>query len=95
MMRNRPTLDLHIPEPVARPGDQTSLTGMVLPAPGETRRPDSLAAEADMRDLPYGLIRVLNDAGLPIGPWAPRITPDLLRHGLRAMMLTQDRRAHV
>lgn len=88
-MRNRPILDLHIPEPPARPGDASHLSGLTLPAPGETRRPDSLAAEVDMRDLPYGLIRVLDDMGQATGPWVPSITPDLLRHGLRAMMLTR------
>ncbi len=42
-----------------------------------------------MRDLPFGLIRVLDDDGRAVGPWAPRIAPDVLRHGLRAMMLTR------
>jgi len=61
----------------------------VLPAPGETRRPDSFAEEKDMRDLPFGLIRVLNDAGEAVGPWAPRIAPEMLRKALRTMMLTR------
>jgi 2-oxoisovalerate dehydrogenase E1 component alpha subunit len=88
-MANLPPLSLHIPEPVARPGDASPLSSLLLPAPGETRRPDTLAPEAEMRDLPYGLIRVLDDEGRAVGPWAPPIAPDLLRHGLRAMLLTR------
>ena len=42
-----------------------------------------------MRDLPYGLIRVLDEAGRAIGQWNPRLGPDLLRRGLRAMVLTR------
>lgn len=88
-MSNRPPLSLYIPEPSARPGDAAEFDGIVLPAPGETRRPDSFAEEKDMRDLPFGLIRVLNDAGEAVGPWAPRIAPEMLRKALRTMMLTR------
>ena len=88
-MANRPPLRLHIPEPFARPGEQSGVASIALPMPGETRRPDVLAAEADLRDLPYGLIRVLDGEGRAVGPWTPRTEPGLLRHGLRAMMLTR------
>jgi 2-oxoisovalerate dehydrogenase E1 component alpha subunit len=88
-MANLPTLSLHIPEPSARPGDRSHLSSLSLPAPGETRRPDTLALESDMRDQPFGLIRVLDGEGRAIGPWTPQVNPDLLRHGLRAMMLTR------
>jgi 2-oxoisovalerate dehydrogenase E1 component alpha subunit len=88
-MANLPPLSLHIPKPAARPGEPHRLASIVLPAPGETRRPDTLAAEAEMRDLPFGLIRVLDDAGKAVGPWALQISADQLRHGLRAMMLTR------
>lgn len=53
------------------------------------RRPETGSLEADMRDMPYGLIRVLDDAGNAIGPWDPKLDPERLRHGLKAMMLTQ------
>ncbi|GGO99826.1 3-methyl-2-oxobutanoate dehydrogenase (2-methylpropanoyl-transferring) subunit alpha [Stakelama pacifica] len=42
-----------------------------------------------MRDLPFGLIRVLDDEGLAAGPWAPQLAPGRLRDGLRAMVLTR------
>jgi 2-oxoisovalerate dehydrogenase E1 component alpha subunit len=88
-MPNFPSLSLHIPEPAARPGEQSLLASLALPEPGQTRRPDTLAPEAEMRDLPFGLIRVLDGRGHAMGPWAPRISADVLRHGLRAMMLTR------
>lgn len=88
-MVNLSPLSLHIPEPSARPGDGSRLSSLSLPAPGETRRPDTLALESNMRDLPFSLIRVLDDEGRALGPWNPKIGPDLLRHGLRAMMLTR------
>lgn len=79
-------LDLHIPEPPARPGDQPRFGDLHLAPPGDTRRPDTLADEAGMRDLPYGLIRVLDDEGHGVGPWMPAIPPETLLKGLRAMM---------
>lgn len=42
-----------------------------------------------MRDLPYTLIRVLDDEGKAVGPWDPRLSPDMLRRGLRAMLMTR------
>jgi 2-oxoisovalerate dehydrogenase E1 component alpha subunit len=88
-MKNRAILELHIPEPNARPGDDSTVGALRFPEPGGTRRPDTLAAEAEMRDLPFGLIRVLAGAGKAVGPWAPQISPELLRQGLRVMMLTR------
>ena len=42
-----------------------------------------------MRDLAYGLVRVLDDEGGAVGPWNPRLTPDVMRRMLRAMALTR------
>jgi 2-oxoisovalerate dehydrogenase E1 component alpha subunit len=42
-----------------------------------------------MRDLPYELIRVLDDSGRAVGPWDPGLSPEILRQGLRAMLLTR------
>nr|WP_047167133.1 thiamine pyrophosphate-dependent enzyme [Sphingomonas sp. Y57] len=88
-MSNLPSLRLHIPVPPARPGDTPSFDHLRLSAPGEVRRPDSAAAEAEMRDLPYQLVRVLDDEGRAVGPWDPKLSPDLLRRGLRAMLATR------
>ena len=88
-MSNRPVLRLHIPEPDARPGDAPSFDAGLIPAAGETRRPDVSAKEADMRDLPFGLVRVLDEEGRATGPWKPDLSPETLRRGLRAMLLTR------
>ena len=40
-------------------------------------------------DLAFALIRVLDDSGQAVGPWAPPMDVALKRRGLRAMMLTR------
>lgn len=88
-MTNSKPLHLHVPEPPARPGDKPSFSHLVIPEAGETRKPDVTDSESDMRDLPYGLVRVLDDNGAAIGPWDPGLSPDVLRKGLRSMLLTR------
>lgn len=87
--QNLPPLRLHVPEPPARPGEEADFSHVnVMPA-GVTPRPDSAAESGDMRDMAYGLVRVLDDEGQAVGPWNPRLTPDVLRRMLRAMVLTR------
>lgn len=81
--------DLHIPAPPARPGDTPDFSHLVIPAAGSVLRPDSTAPSKTLHEMAYGLIRVLDDAGHAVGPWAPQIAPDRLRQGLRAMLLTR------
>jgi 2-oxoisovalerate dehydrogenase E1 component alpha subunit len=88
-MLNRQKLNLHVPVPRARPGDAPNFAYLELPDAGATRCPDVLARESEMRDLPYGLIRILDGGHQAVGPWNPRLSPDLLRRGLRAMLLTR------
>lgn len=88
-MDNLPRLNLHIPEPPARPGDHPDFGGMKLPAAGETAQPDVDAAEPTMRDMPFGMIRVLDGDHRAVGPWDPHLDVDILHRGLRAMMLTR------
>ena len=86
---NLPPLRLHVPEPPARPGEEADFSHIdILPA-GVTLRPDSAADSSTMRDLAYGLVRVLDDEGNAVGPWNPRLTPDVMRRMLRAMALTR------
>ncbi len=87
--KNLPPLRLHVPEPPARPGEEADFSHVeILPA-GVTPRPDSAALAGEMRDLVYGLVRVLDDEGGAVGPWNPRLTPDVMRRMLRAMALTR------
>jgi 2-oxoisovalerate dehydrogenase E1 component alpha subunit len=82
-------LHLHIPTPPTRPGDAATFDHIVIPPAGLVRRPPTDTVEAELRDLPYDLIRVLDDAGNAVGPWNPQLTPDHLRKGLHAMLLTR------
>jgi 2-oxoisovalerate dehydrogenase E1 component alpha subunit len=86
---NLPRLQLHIPEPPARPGEEADFTAFDIPPAGATPRPDTAVPATDMRDLAYGLIRVLDEEHHAVGPWNPRLTPDVLRQMLRAMALTR------
>ncbi len=86
---NLPPLRLHVPEPPARPGEEADFSHIsILPA-GETPRPDSAAESGSLRDMAYGLVRVLDDSGQAVGPWNPRLSPDVMRRMLRAMALTR------
>jgi 2-oxoisovalerate dehydrogenase E1 component alpha subunit len=75
--------------PNSRPGSEPDFGDLHLEPAGVVRRPDVASAEHDMRDMPYTLIRVLDDAGKATGPWSPSLAPQTLRHALRAMMLTR------
>lgn len=88
-MRNDRSFSLHIPEPQARPGQVPDFSHLHLEPAGVVRRPVSDTPGLEMRDMPYRFVRVLDDDGRAVGPWAPRIAPDMLRRGLRAMMLTR------
>ena len=88
-MTNSKPLHLHVPAPPARPGDEPSFKHLVVPKAGETRRPDVAAPEEEMRDLPYKLVRVLDDAGNAVGPWNPNLSPDVLRQGLRGTCVSR------
>lgn len=88
-MSNKTRLSLYVPEPTARPGDTPSFDGIEIPAAGIVPKPDSSACEDGLRDLPYALIRVLDDEGHATDAWNPRLDVETLHKGLRAMMLTR------
>ena len=82
-------LRLHVPEPSGRPGQVTDFSYLHLSPAGAVRRPPIEAAPADTSDLAYSLVRVLDDEGNAVGPWDPKMAPERLRTGLRAMMKTR------
>jgi 2-oxoisovalerate dehydrogenase E1 component alpha subunit len=88
-MNDKARLSLYIPEPRFRPGDRPDFDYLKLPKAGEVRRPDIDAPTREIEDLVYTLIRVLDDHGKAIGPWDLQLDPDLLRRGLRLMLLTR------
>ena len=81
-----PPLKLHVPEPAERPGREPDFSYLHLKAAGETPRPPIDALPSETSDLAYGLVRVLDEEGRAVGPWTPEIPPQLLLHGLRAML---------
>ena len=82
-------LSLHVPEPSVRPGGKPDFSHVGFAPAGEARRPPIDADPAEFRDLAYSLIRVLDDAGAAVGPWAEALSAADLRQGLRDMMLTR------
>ncbi len=82
-------LHLHVPEPTGRPGQATDFSYLRLSRAGEVRKPPVQVLPIDTRDLAYSLVRVLDDEGNAVGPWAPEIELDTVRAGLRAMMKTR------
>jgi 2-oxoisovalerate dehydrogenase E1 component alpha subunit len=56
---------------------------------GAVRRPPIDVSPADTGDLAYALVRVLDDEGRAVGPWAPALEADRLRYGLRSMIKTR------
>ncbi|RVT40942.1 3-methyl-2-oxobutanoate dehydrogenase (2-methylpropanoyl-transferring) subunit alpha [Sphingobium algorifonticola] len=87
--RNLPPLTLHVPEPRFRPGDTADFSDVDVPAAGVTPRPDEQASAGAIRDLAYGLVRVLDDEGRAVGPWNPNLADDMLLRMLRSMALTR------
>jgi 2-oxoisovalerate dehydrogenase E1 component alpha subunit len=86
-MLSKTKLSLHIPVPPARPGEPPDFSYLTIPEAGHVRRPDMTAHPAEMRDLAYDLIRVLDSEHRAVGPWDPQLDADTLRQGLRLMVL--------
>ena len=84
---NMPVLKLHIPEPAVRPGDEADFSNIVVPDVDQIARPDEATKPEDLRELAFGLVRVLDDDGKATGSWNPGLTPDQLREMLRHMMM--------
>ncbi len=81
-------LRLHFPAPAVRPGESPDFSQFPVPAAGAVRRPPIDAAPETMRDLAFEMIRVLDDEGRAVGPWAdlPDLTEEMRLDGLRHML---------
>ncbi len=80
---------LHVPEPPARPGEKANFSKLDIPKAGTLARPSPHAPEIELRDYPYGMVRVLDREGAAKGEWDPGLTADQLRKGLHAMLKTR------
>ena len=83
-------LKFYVPEPPGRPGQATDFSYLRLQPAGEARKPAIDIAPYDTRDLAMGLIRILDDRGQAVGPWADALPDDsVLRKGMLAMIKTR------
>jgi 2-oxoisovalerate dehydrogenase E1 component alpha subunit len=85
-MTKKRAFELHVPEPECRPGDTPDFTDFDIPEAGATARPAIDAAAKDIDYLAYEIIRVLDDEGNAVGPWAPDLDEDAALKGLRDML---------
>lgn len=88
-MRQHTPLRLHVPEPSGRPGHATDFSYLRLADAGAVRKPPIDTSAIDTTDMAYTLVRVLDDQGNAMGPWAPDLDPQLLRKGLQSMIKTR------
>jgi len=86
---NLPPLQLHVPEPRFRPGDQVDYSHLPITAAGVQPRPDEACAASATHPLCLDLVRVLGEDHLAAGPWDPKLAPETLRRMLRLMALTR------
>jgi 2-oxoisovalerate dehydrogenase E1 component alpha subunit len=89
-MRKTEPLSLHVPEPSSRPGEKPDFSYIDIPAAGATRRPQVDCLPDSIRDLAYGLVRVLDDDGKAVGPWLMNLDDETLLKGLRVMQKTRS-----
>jgi 2-oxoisovalerate dehydrogenase E1 component alpha subunit len=82
-------LRLHVPEPSARPGQHTDFSYLRVSRAGEVPKPPLDVAPAETGELAAALVRVLDDEGRAVGPWAPQLDAQQLRRGLRDMLKTR------
>ena len=86
---NLPPLELYVPEPPYRPGDEVDFSHIVVPEAGAQPRPDETCEAAETHDLALDMVRVLDADHKAVGPWDPKLDPDTLRRMLRTMALTR------
>ena len=84
-----PKLHLHVPEPTGRPGQATDFSYLRVSKAGEVPRPAVDIVPSHTGTMAWKLIRVLDDTGRAVGPWAPQVEVEALRRGLRAMLRTR------
>ncbi|WP_019529527.1 thiamine pyrophosphate-dependent enzyme [Dasania marina] len=77
---------LHIPKAPFRPDEEPDFSYLDIPSPESSSKPEPLIDPNAIRNLAYGLVRVLDDDHKAKGEWHPQLSPDKLRLGLKQMM---------
>jgi 2-oxoisovalerate dehydrogenase E1 component alpha subunit len=80
---------LTVPEPGYRHGDPLTFDALAAAPAGAVRRPDPEADAESIRDLAFTLVRVIDDDGEAVGPWAGSLPSDDLVQGLCDMLLVR------
>jgi len=80
---------LHVPHPPARPGEAPDFSYLQISPAGSLSRPDVTARLSEFEFLATGMVRVLDDNHVAVGPWNPHLEPQELQVGLRHMLLTR------
>jgi 2-oxoisovalerate dehydrogenase E1 component alpha subunit len=88
LLPNEPA-GFHVPDPPSRDDGGVSFGDLRLSPAGAVPKPAITAPSHEMRDLAYGLIRVLTDTGEAVGPWDPKLPPEVMKRGLEMMLLTR------
>jgi 2-oxoisovalerate dehydrogenase E1 component alpha subunit len=73
-------------EPQSRSGATSPFSSMLVSSAGANRRPSVDIAASEIFDLAHSLVRVLDDNGDAIGPWAGSLTVEQMIIGLRDML---------
>ena len=89
MASNLPPLSLHVPEPRFRPGDTADFSDIAVPGVDIIIRPGEDVTPHMMRELSYGLVRVLDFDGRAGGSWDPKLSTETKLAMLRTMMLVR------
>jgi len=84
-----PPLRLHVPEPSARPGQTTDFSYLPLSAAGTVGALPLDASAEHTSGLTSQLIRVLDDDGNAVGPWAEGLDNEVLLRGMHIMLRTR------
>ena len=82
-------LRLQFPHPPARPDQKPDFSAITVPEAGILPVPSLDINAAGCRELALGMVRVLDEKNVPVGPWADYlgdVTADRLRQGLRDML---------
>lgn len=83
-MPNKPRL--RVPSPPARPGEQPDFSYVHIDPAGALDKPPVNAPCIDTEHLARGMVRVLDDNHQAVGSWNPRLSTDVLLHGLELMV---------
>ncbi|MCP2669385.1 3-methyl-2-oxobutanoate dehydrogenase (2-methylpropanoyl-transferring) subunit alpha [Maricaulaceae bacterium EIL42A08] len=78
-----------VPAPPFRPGEEPDFSHLKLPKAGEAKRPDPTVEGRETQDLALGLVGVLDHNHQAVGEWDPKVSADVLREGLKHMVLTR------